>query len=220
MKPRIWLRLATCFVVLAGLSGCASVYRVDNQVESFARWSDAGASAQATPTVPAPPQRYRFERLPSQLSGATGQSQDALEQWTHSLLAPLGWTQAEPPEAVRWTVQVAGLSTQSPYAPWENPWERDGFGWMGGIWLGAGNGHAHVMWNPWPMHSMSPYYQRQVSLVIRESATGRVVYETRAAHDGRWNSTPALWQAMLSAALADFPNPPAGVRLVNLDLPR
>ena len=50
--------------------------------------------------------------------------------------------------------------------------------------------------------------------------TGRVVYETRAAHDGRWNSSPALWTAMLDAALQGFPVPPSGVRRVNVEVPR
>ena len=44
------------------LGGCASVYRVDNQVQSFARWGTAA-------TAPAAPQSYRFERLPSQREG-------------------------------------------------------------------------------------------------------------------------------------------------------
>ena len=42
----------------------------------------------------------------------------------------------------------------------------------------------------------------------------------RAAHDGRWNSSPALWTAMLDAALQGFPAPPAGVRQVNIEIPR
>ncbi len=66
----------------------------------------------------------------------------------------------------------------------------------------------------------TPYYQRAVSLVVRDAATGRVVYETRGAHDGRWNSSPALWMAMLDAALQGFPTPPTGVRQVNIEVPR
>jgi hypothetical protein len=65
-----------------------------------------------------------------------------------------------------------------------------------------------------------PYYQRRVSLLIRHAASGQLVYQTQAQHDGRWNSTPELWSAMLDAALRDFPNPPAGVRQVNIEVPR
>lgn len=220
MNLGIWLRLPAVLGLIVALSGCAGVYRIDNQVESFARWSDAGVAALAPHSLPTPPQHYRFERLPSQRSGASGQSQDALEQWTQNALVPLGWTKADAPDKATWTVEVSGSSTQLPYAPWETPWERDDFNWIGQGWMGVGDGHGYVVWSPWALHNMSPYYQRQVALVIRDASSGRAVYESRAAHDGRWNSTPALWQAMLSAALADFPAPPTGVRQVNLDVPR
>jgi hypothetical protein len=70
------------------------------------------------------------------------------------------------------------------------------------------------------MHVETPYYQRELSLVIRRADNGQVVYETRAAHDGRWNSTSALWTAMLEAALQGFPAPPGGPRQVNIEIPR
>jgi hypothetical protein len=47
-----------------------------------------------------------------------------------------------------------------------------------------------------------------------------VVLETSARHDGRWNDSPALWRAMLDAALSGFPQQPAGLREVNIDIPR
>jgi hypothetical protein len=65
-----------------------------------------------------------------------------------------------------------------------------------------------------------PYYQRKVSLLVRQADSGQVVYETHAAHDGRWNSSHELWCAMLDAALQGLPTPPAGARQVNIDLPR
>jgi hypothetical protein len=59
-----------------------------------------------------------------------------------------------------------------------------------------------------------------VSLVVRDGQTGRVAYETRAAHDGRWHDSPAVWRAMIDAALQGFPAPPTGNRTVNIDIPR
>jgi hypothetical protein len=218
MKSTVWPRMVAVLALLAALSGCAGVYRVDNQVESFARWSGTGGSAGSAEAVPVPPQRYRFERLPSQSSKTAAQSQDALEEWTQGILAPLGWTLAGATEQVAWTVQVAGQSTRLPYAPWESPWSEDRFGWMGQMQLGVG--HGHVVWSPFLRLNESPFYQRQVSLVIRDNTSGRLAYETHAAHDGRWSSSPALWQAMLAAALAGFPAPPVGPRQVTLDLPR
>ncbi|AOW14759.1 hypothetical protein LPB72_04570 [Hydrogenophaga crassostreae] len=207
-------------IVAAGsLAGCASVYRVDNQVESFARWTDGVATTVAATSVPAPPQTYRFERLPSQSTGSAAQSADRLEQLVQEALKPLGWTlPADHATAAPWTVEVTTQTTRLPRAPWEDPWERARFSWTGQVHIGIG--HGSVMWSPWMLRPELPYYQRQVSLVVREAATGRVAYETSAAHDGRWNSTPALWGAMVSAALEGFPAPPKGPRQVNLDVPR
>jgi hypothetical protein len=223
-RPNLLPRIALPLLLLASLAGCAGVYRLDNQVESFARWTDtaqpSGAST-ATSPVPQAPQRYRFERLPSQGAGPTTQTQDALEGWTQDALAPLGWTRANAGEQARWTVQVEAQHTKLPRAPWDDPWDGGRFGGMGGfasVHIGVGNGM--VAWNPWFMHADLPYHLRRVSLVIRDSDNGRVVYETHARNDSRWNNMPDLWKAMLSAALAGFPTPPEGIRQVNLDVAR
>jgi len=188
------------------LGGCASVYQVDSQVQSFANWGSAAV-------WPAPPQLYRFERLPSQNEASAALAQDALEALTGQALAPLGWQPASTSTEATWTVQVRGETQQLPRAPWEDPWERFGLGW------GLSSGHG-----PWRSGLMLrqewPYFERQVVLVVRQANSGRVVYETRARHDGRWSSSPALWRAMLDAALRDFPQPPSGVRRVDIDVPR
>jgi hypothetical protein len=220
-----FVRLQTTFTALAivavsALAGCASVYRVDNQVESFARWTDSAAPSGAAATFPAPPQTYRFERLPSRASGSAAQSADALESLVQTALKPLGWTLATDAEAAPWRIEVTAKGVRLPRAPWEDPWEESSFGWASRVHIGVGVGYGGVLWSPWLLRSELPYYQREVSLVIREADTGRVVYETRAAHDGRWNSTPELWSAMVSAALEGFPAPPEGVRQINLDVPR
>ena len=58
-------------VVLALNLGCASVMRVDSQVESHARWDTAA--------LPASTASYVFERTPSQAGAALADSQTALE---------------------------------------------------------------------------------------------------------------------------------------------
>jgi hypothetical protein len=210
-RPRfaVALLLATTLV----LGGCASVLRVDNQVESFASW-DSGKG------VPAAPQYYLFERLPSQRQGPAANAQTELEQWTMEGLAALGWRVAGADDPVpAWRVQVQASSVRLPHAPWEDP--RDGF-WSGvGIYGSRGGWGVggRFGWPMYPYHT-TPYYQRQVSLVVREADTGRVVYETSAAHDGRWSSTPELWKAIIRAALSEFPVPRTGSRQVNIDLPR
>ena len=213
------------------LTGCASVYRVDSQVQSFARWTDAAAPAATTNAIPQAPQLYRFERLPSQAADNAARGQTDLETIPRTALAKHGWTPAEPGVSARWSVQVSGGTLKLPRAPWEEPW--DGFGYGGGFggfggFGGLGmpgrdymvTGSGQVIWAPVFLRMDLPYYERKVSLLIRHAGNGQVVYETHAAHDGRWNSSPELWGAMLDAALQGFPAPPAQVRQVNIDLPR
>lgn len=221
MKPSTvhsLLRLAVTGLLALALGGCASVYLVDNQVQSFARWDDAKAGA----PVPQPPQIYHFERLPSQKESTMAASQGELERLAAQVLAKAGWTQAAAGTGAPWTVSVSASTLKLPRAPWEDPYN----GW----WPGFGpampgrdyvvTGTVQVIWMPMFPRFETPYYQRQVQVVVRHAATGRVVYETRAAHDGRWNSTPGLWTAMLDAALQGFPAPPEGLRQVNIEVPR
>ena len=209
-----------------GLTGCAGVYRVDNRVESFAHWSGTASPSghSASAAVPVPPQTYRFERLPSQTSGTAAKAQTELESLAEAALAPLGWTPATEPANARWTVQLSADHQRLPRAPWEDPWDDGRFGWSNRVYIGVSSGQ--ILWNPgfmWSaglMRSEMPYHLRRISLVIRDVREGQVVFETSAAHDGRWNSTPALWSAMLRAALKDFPAPPAGPREIGIDIAR
>lgn len=223
-------RLLGAAAALIALSGCASVYLVDNQVQSFARWADQSAKPGTPVTIPQAPQIYRFERLPSQREGKVAGGQDELEKLTEQALAKVGWTRAAEGTASPWAVQVNAGTLRLPRAPWESPY--DGYwGPYGGGFYGPGfypmpgrdylvTGRGQIVWMPMYPRFETPYYEREVSLVIRHAASGKVVYETRAAHDGRWNSTSGLWSAMLDAALRDFPAPPQGVRQVNIEVPR
>ena len=212
-------RLAIALLAALTLAGCAGTYRVDNAVQSYARWSTdlpTGAQPAKAPAVaPKAPQSYRFERLPSQRESGLAEGQDRLEAWARTTLEAHGWTPAAATAAAPWLVQVTASTVRNPRSPWDDGW--GGWRWRGQVV--AGNGH--FFWSPMFVVPMDmPWYQRQVDVVIRDAASGRVVYETRASHEGRWNSTPALWQAMLQAALRDFPAPPAGPRQVDIDLPR
>lgn len=215
------LRSALAALTLLALSGCASVYVVDSQVQSFARWGDRPAAAQAPAAVPLPPQSYRFERLPSQREGSSAAAQTELENLARPALSRLGWSLADAPASAPWTVQIGADTLRLSRSPWDDPW----YGPWGGFGLSGHRGHlvnvhGQIVWAPMFMHLDPPYYKREVSLVIRHAASGQVVYETHAAHEGPWNSTPGLWTAMIDAALRDFPTPPTGVRQVNIEVPR
>ncbi|QBM30132.1 DUF4136 domain-containing protein [Hydrogenophaga pseudoflava] len=209
-------RLALALLTTLALAGCAGTYRVDNAVQSYAHWSaDIPTGAQAPAAVPQAPQTYRFERLPSQRERGSAEDQNRLEAWTRTVLETHGWTVAEAPANAPWRVQVTATTVRNARSPWDDPWPS----WRFRGQVVAGNGYFY--WSPMFVVPMDmPWYERKVTVVIRDAASGRVVYETQAGHDGRWNSTPALWQAMLQAALNGFPAPPSGPRQVDIDLPR
>jgi Domain of unknown function (DUF4136) len=206
--------LSVCALAMA-MAGCAGLNRVDNTVQSFARWEAIPTGGASAGPIPQGPQRYRFERLPSQGDGAAGAAQTQLEALARSALQAHGWTAADDGAPARWTVQVSATSVRTGRDPWNDPW---------GGWPLRGHfvaGHGHVFFAPMFVVPMdSPSHRRQVTVLVREAATGRLVYETRADHESAWNGTSALWQAMIEAALRDFPAPPAGPRQVQVELPR
>jgi hypothetical protein len=64
------------------------------------------------------------------------------------------------------------------------------------------------------------HFRREVSVVMRDLKSGQVVYETRASHAGPWSDSVPIFATLFQAAMANFPNPPAGLRRVNIELPR
>jgi hypothetical protein len=64
------------------------------------------------------------------------------------------------------------------------------------------------------------HYRREVSVIMRDLNSGQVVYETRASHAGPWSDNVPIFATLFQAALANFPNPPAGPRRVNIEVPR
>jgi hypothetical protein len=65
-----------------------------------------------------------------------------------------------------------------------------------------------------------PWYQREVSVIIRELPSNRVVYETRAMNAGPWLDNLSVFPAMFQAAMQGFPTPPAGARRVDVQVGR
>jgi hypothetical protein len=197
---------ALLLAAVATLSGCATSWVVDSDVKSFSSLS----------TVP-PGATYRFERLPSQQADTA--RQDSLEAMAAAALDKVGLRRddAKPQYSAQIGARVtAGLS------PWADPWLFDGpwgYGYGGGYGYGRrlyGSG-----WYGGPAYfppAANPWYEREVSIVLREAGSNRVVYETRARNDGPYNASAAILPVMFQAALQGFPNPPQGERRVNIDL--
>ncbi|HEX7891001.1 MAG TPA: DUF4136 domain-containing protein [Ramlibacter sp.] len=185
--------------VLALLSGCASTYLLDNQVQSFSQLQ--GVPAQTG---------YRFERS---LSQQVDPAQQALEALADPALHKAGLRRddAQP----RYSVQVAAR-TERRLSPYGDPWDR----WGGGWGLGFGSRHWGLGFGgPWP-RTDSYWFHREVSVVVRELASNRVVYETHAVNDGPWLDNRSVLPAMFEAAMQGFPNPPAGPRRVDIQVGR
>ena len=63
------------------------------------------------------------------------------------------------------------------------------------------------------------WYHYAVRILLRDSVSGQVAYETSASFDGPWNDSGNLLPAILDAALRDYPNPPLGPHKVTIELP-
>lgn len=187
--------------VLAGaallLSGCASTYLLDNQVQSF---SQMGA-------LPAQP-TYRFERS---LSQQQDPSQQALEALADPALHRAGLRRDD--AAPRYSVQVSAR-TERTLSPYSDPWSPWGWGWGVGY---SGRQFGVGLGAPWPYHE-SYWFHREVAVVVRELASNRIVYETHATNDGPWFDHATVLPAMFEAAMQGFPNPPAGPRRVDVQV--
>lgn len=195
------LRLLRAFVVavVAGLvlSGCSGMRLVDSDVTAFSAWSTA-------PPVPGTP--YRFERLPSQQNV----QQERLENIARGSLAKVGMVM-EPPTA-RYSVQVM-FNTQ-----YLERFPDDGFLFGGpGVFMGGPVGPYGF---GYPMRFGEPYFKRDLTILMRDLSNQKVVFETRAYHEGVWGDTLAVLPAMLDSALLGFPQPAPGTRRINVEIPR
>jgi hypothetical protein len=189
--------LAILVVVLA-ITACASTRLVDTQVNSF-----------ATPNTPAA-STYQFDRLPSQ--AAKPEQQDKLEALAQQALSKVGLHQQD---GAPLRIQVSAVQRQEYLQSDSGLHLGLGLGWV------FGNGTVHLGHHGrlFPDLDRQTGYWRQVSLLMRD-ASGAVVFESHASHDGIWSDSDTVLAAMLDAALEGFPTPPAGVRQVNIEIPR
>ncbi len=195
--------------VLSVLSGCASLRTIDSDVTAFSALSAVPIGA-----------TYRFERLPSQQADSL--LQDLIETYAQTALDKQGLQRVgDAPGSTKaaYTVQMQHNVQRFDSAPWDEPSPR----LSGYIVIGHGAGWGYpfgvLPLTPYPYpYYTQPYYVREVSLVLRDVVSTKVVYETKARHEGRWADDLAALPLMFEAALQGFPKPPAGVQRISLKL--
>ena len=186
------------------LTGCATMRVVDSQVLAVAN-VPAGAQLQGA--------KYRFERLPSQVNNPEA---GLAEQQAERALAAVGLVRDD--AAAQLSVLVSFQGTQYLVDPWGYRYPRPYYGSVSiGHGVPWGSGVGFGMGRRFPP---TPQYRREVSLILRDLKSGQVVYETRASHDGPWSDSTVIFATLFKAALANFPNPPAGPQRVNIEIPR
>ena len=192
---------AIILIAILFLAACSGMRVIDSDVTAFSAWTAA---------PPGPGTRYRFDRLPSQQSANV--QQDRIEALTTTSLSKVGMA-LSPPDA-RYSVQVVLVTEIIQRYP------EPGFGFGGpGVSIGGGSRGASIGLS-FPIGFGDLYYRRTASILMRELSSQKVVFETRAMHDGPWGDAFAVLPAMLDSALLGFPQPPTGTRRINVEIPR
>ncbi len=196
----VWRGVASVLAAIGltlTLGACAILRMIDSEVQSFVGTPPAVAGA-----------TYQFERLPSQQSQAA--AQDHIEALAQTALQRVGLTPSPSDTQPRYHVQVQTQVVQfqpvSTRVTPSTPPFMDRYG---------APVHSPLLFLIQP-----PWYGHTVQLVLRDAVNGQVAYETKARFDGPWSDSAALWPTIFEAALHDYPQAPAGVRTITIELPR
>lgn len=181
-------------LVLGGLllSGCAGIRNVDTTVSSFT--GQPGAVTGAT---------YRFEQLPSRPPSA---ERAKLEAQADDVLKKSGLQKVD--TAARYSVE---LNLESQAYLREPPVLLSHHGRIALVPVG-------IYWREMPWSPNDLWYHYELRIVLRDTSTAQVVYETTAELESPWDHDDRLSEALLQAALHDYPLPPSGPRNVNVEL--
>ena len=185
------LRSLSVLIAAAVLSGCAAMNQLSNEVSSFGPWPSGRQ-----------PASFAFERLPSQQQQP--EQQQLLEDAARPALMAAGFTPAPDATQATYSVQLgARVSADDRHFfddGFSSPWGLRGFYGHPRFGLGLGYGRYY------PGRSLSPTYDREVLLLIRDRQSGQTLYETRAASSGNSSAINSLLPAMFEAAMKDFPS--------------
>lgn len=200
---RTTLRIAAAALAVAALTGCAGLNQISADVRSYSQWpSDR------------PPGTYVYERLPSQQVDALRQQQ--LEDTARGALLAAGFTEADPGQASDFSVQLGARVIGFNSGPWGDPF------WPGGMtpWIGRGHrgqfyrGPGFGWGTQWTLYAGTPFYEREVAVLVRDRGTGQLVYESHASNSGGSPGIDPLLPSLFAAALSDFPHADANPRRV------
>ncbi len=192
--------LAGLVAGVAVLAGCATLRSVTSDVSSYGEWP-AGRV----------PGSYAFERLPSQQAQA--EDSERLEAAAAGALAKAGFKPVDAGKEPEVLVQVGARDSRYVVQPWDDPlWWRGGFGyWRHGPWGSPRWGMS--------MQFDFPRYQTQIGMLLRDRASGKPLYETRAVTESNVRADTATLGALFEAALMDFPRLGMNPRRVVVALP-
>ena len=192
-------RLCIVAGAAALLGGCTGLDSLTAEVRSFGDWP--GGRAAGT---------YAFEHLPSQQAAAA--EAEALERAARPALAQAGFVPAAEGQEPEVLVQLGARVVRTLRSPWDDPlWWSGGYSrWRRGPWVGPGWG--------WSLHLEPARYEHEVALLLRDRASGKPLYESRAAADSGSRADTTVVAAMYRAALVDFPRPALSPRQVTVAL--
>ena len=193
-------RRALCSIGAAALlAGCAGIGSVTSDVSSFGDWPAGRA-----------PGSYAFERLPSQQAQA--EQAEALERAATPALAKAGFRPVAAGQEPDVLVQLGARFTRTLRSPWDDPlWWRGGFGrFRHGPWIGPS---WSLAWQ-----AEATRYESEVAVLLRDRASGKPLYETRAALESNLSADAAVVGALFEAALVDFPRPAISPRRVTVQV--
>ncbi|MBK7264212.1 MAG: DUF4136 domain-containing protein [Rubrivivax sp.] len=191
-------QLCAAFVT-AVLGGCATITSVTSDVSSFGEWPTGRQ-----------PGSYAFERLPSQQANAA--EAQALEAAAAKALQKAGFVPAASAAEPDVLVQLGARFTRTLRSPWDDPlWWRGGFGrFRHGPWIGPS---WSLAWQ-----AEATRYESEVAVLLRDRASGKPLYETRAALESNLSADAAVVGALFEAALVDFPRPAISPRRVTVQV--
>ena len=177
------------------LAGCTGMRTVDADVQTF-------SSLAALPS----PASFKFDRLPSQ-TGDNKHQADA-ERFTQAALTKVGLQLDE--ANARYAVQIGVRVQRQDRMDWPEAWQYWGFG-----------GPHYWRMNPWPRYWGPPtlWYEREISLTLRDLQTGQVVYETHAHQASTSSDSKLLIPAMFDASLVGFPAGAPTIHNVTVQVP-